>query len=83
MFSAIHTNDSQVVAIKQMNLDQQPKKEMIINEILVMKEFRQKNIVNYIDSFLIKNELWVKSKRNQNFDYCIGCYGIYGRWKSN
>jgi p21-activated kinase 1 len=46
-------------AIKQMNLNEQPKKELIINEILVMKEFRQKNIVNYMDSFLRKNDLWV------------------------
>jgi p21-activated kinase 1 len=47
------------VAIKQMNLEQQPKKDLIINEILVMKESRHKNIVNYIDSFLHKGDLWV------------------------
>lgn len=42
-----------------MNLEQQPKKELIINEILVMKDSRHKNIVNYIDSFLYKQDLWV------------------------
>ena len=42
-----------------MNLEQQPKKELIINEILVMKESRHKNIVNYIDSFLHQGDLWV------------------------
>ncbi|CAG8821348.1 370_t:CDS:2, partial [Gigaspora margarita] len=47
------------VAIKQMNLEQQPKKDLIINEILVMKESRHRNIVNYIDSFLWKGDLWV------------------------
>ncbi|CAO3699924.1 unnamed protein product [Rhizopus stolonifer] len=47
------------VAIKQMNLEQQPKKELIINEILVMKESRQKNIVNFIDSYLWRGDLWV------------------------
>ena len=47
------------VAIKQMNLSQQPKKELIINEIIVMKENRQKNIVNYLDSYLVGEELWV------------------------
>jgi len=42
-----------------MDLDKQPKKDLIINEILVMRASRHANIVNYIDSFLYKNELWV------------------------
>ena len=53
----IPTNRS--VAIKQMNLEEQPKKDLIINEILVMKSAQHKNIVNFIDSFLYKNDLWV------------------------
>ena len=47
------------VAIKQMNLEQQPKQDLIINEILVMKESRHANIVNFIDSFLLRGDLWV------------------------
>lgn len=55
-----YTEDSDIpVAIKQMNLEQQPKKELIINEILVMKESKHKNIVNFIDSFLWRGDLWV------------------------
>ena len=50
------------VAIKQMNLEQQPKKDLIINEILVMRESHQDNIINYIDSFLLKGELWVRPR---------------------
>uniref|UniRef100_A0A670YTL3 non-specific serine/threonine protein kinase n=1 Tax=Pseudonaja textilis TaxID=8673 RepID=A0A670YTL3_PSETE len=48
-----------LVAIKQMNLQQQPKKELIINEILVMRENKNSNIVNYLDSYLVGDELWV------------------------
>jgi len=48
------------VAIKQMNLANQPKKELIINEIAVMKHNRHINIVNYKDSYLVDEELWVK-----------------------
>lgn len=41
------------VAIKQMNLQQQPKKELIINEILVMRENKNPNIVNYLDRYVV------------------------------
>ncbi len=48
------------VAIKQMDLAHQPRKELIVNEILVMKESQHPNIVNFIESYLVKNtELWV------------------------
>ncbi|XP_072230743.1 serine/threonine-protein kinase PAK 3 isoform X3 [Leuresthes tenuis] len=59
VYTAIDIATGQEVAIKQMNLQQQPKKELIINEILVMRENKNSNIVNYLDSYLVGDELWV------------------------
>lgn len=43
-----------------MDLAHQPRKELIVNEILVMKESQHPNIVNFLESYLVKNtELWV------------------------
>lgn len=47
------------VAIKQMELNAQPRKELIVNEILVMKDSQHKNIVNFLEAYLRGNQLWV------------------------
>ncbi|CAK9293595.1 unnamed protein product [Gordionus sp. m RMFG-2023] len=60
VYTAIEICTGIEVAIKEMNLSQQPKKELIINEILVMRQNKHPNIVNYLDSYLVGgDELWV------------------------
>jgi len=59
VYTAEEVATGRQVAIKQMALANQPKKDLIINEIKVMRDFRQNNIVNYMDSFLKGDELWV------------------------
>ncbi|KAL8304905.1 hypothetical protein RB597_004101 [Gaeumannomyces tritici] len=59
VYTGHERGNNRLVAIKQMNLEQQPKKDLIINEILVMKDSSHPNIVNFIDSYLCGGELWV------------------------
>ncbi|KAK0857714.1 signal transducing kinase of the PAK [Friedmanniomyces endolithicus] len=59
VYTAYEVGTNKCVAIKQMNLEQQPKKDLIINEIMVMRDSRHKNIVNFMDSFLVRGDLWV------------------------
>ncbi|KAK9708650.1 Protein kinase [Basidiobolus ranarum] len=60
VYAARSLANNKRVAIKQMDLAHQPRKELIVNEILVMKEAQHPNIVNYLDSYLVNsNELWV------------------------
>ncbi|KAJ2356609.1 Protein kinase, partial [Coemansia sp. RSA 2610] len=60
VYKARSIKTSEIVAIKQMDLAKQPRKELLVNEILVMKESRHKNIVNFIEAFLLNSsDLWV------------------------
>jgi protein-serine/threonine kinase len=38
----------------------QPRKELIVGEICVMKNCRFRSIVNFLDCYLRPNELWSK-----------------------
>ncbi|CAM1303778.1 PAK3 (predicted) [Pycnogonum litorale] len=58
VYTAIETATGTEVAIKQINLSQQPTEELII-EILVMRENKHPNVVNYLDSYLVGEELWI------------------------
>ena len=50
-----------VVAIKQMIIAKQVKKEIIINEIMIMKQSNHHAIVNYVDSYIVNGVLWVSA----------------------
>ncbi|XP_057896473.1 serine/threonine-protein kinase PAK 2-like, partial [Melospiza georgiana] len=45
------------VAIKKINLQGLRRKELTFNEIMIMKRYRGPNVVNYLDSYLVGEEL--------------------------
>lgn len=59
VFLAYDRKTQQRVAVKIIDMVRQPKKEMILMELKVMKDLQHKNLVNYIESYLIENDLWV------------------------
>lgn len=63
VFISLDKQTKETVAIKVMNIETQPSKESLINEIQVMKDFSHPNLVNFLESFFIetpwKRQLWV------------------------
>jgi len=59
VFLAIDQSNQTKVAVKTMDLKTQPKKELIIMEIMIMKQSKHPNLVNFIDSYLVGNDLWI------------------------
>ncbi|KAM4886351.1 serine/threonine-protein kinase PAK 3-like [Sylvia borin] len=59
VYRAIDSATGDVVALKKMPLRKRSRKELVVNEIRIMKENRHPNIVNYIDSYLVDEDLWL------------------------
>lgn len=47
------------IAIKRMDLRKQQRKELLFNEVLIMRDYHHPNIVNMFSSYLVRDELWV------------------------
>lgn len=58
IFLGFHKMTKRTVALKKMTLTQQNTR-LLTTEIAIMKSSRHANIVEYIDSYMVKDRLWV------------------------
>ncbi|RMC22394.1 hypothetical protein DUI87_00708 [Hirundo rustica rustica] len=56
---AVETATGEEVAIKKISLLQESSNELCVNEIQVMRHHKNGNLVNYVDSYLVDEELWL------------------------
>ncbi|XP_051951609.1 serine/threonine-protein kinase PAK 6-like [Xyrauchen texanus] len=47
------------VAVKMMDLKKQQRRELLFNEVVIMRDYRHKNVVEMYKSALVGEELWV------------------------
>lgn len=52
-------NTGRQVAVKKMDLRKQQRRELLFNEVVIMRDYHHSNIVEMYDSYLVNDELWV------------------------
>lgn len=56
---ATESNSGRQLAVKRMDLRKQQRRELLFNEVVIMRDYHHPNIVEMHDSFLVEDELWV------------------------
>jgi serine/threonine protein kinase len=56
---ALDARSNTQVAVKRMDLKRQQRRELLFNEVVIMRDYHHANIVEMYDSFLVDDELWV------------------------
>ncbi|PNF35040.1 Serine/threonine-protein kinase PAK 4 [Cryptotermes secundus] len=56
---AVDRTTGRQVAVKKMDLRKQQRRELLFNEVVIMRDYHHPNIVEMYDSFLVQDELWV------------------------
>ena len=59
VFSVTDLRTNAKRALKKMNLYNQQRRELLFNEVVIMREHHHENIVKMLDSFVVHDELWI------------------------
>ncbi|XP_005096378.1 serine/threonine-protein kinase PAK 5 isoform X2 [Aplysia californica] len=57
--TAMDQSRGKLVAVKKMDLRRQQRRELLFNEVVVMRDYHHPNIVEMYNSYLVNDELWV------------------------
>ncbi|PIC26844.1 hypothetical protein B9Z55_019295 [Caenorhabditis nigoni] len=57
--AAFKISTKQIVAVKRMNLKKQQRRELLFNEVSILRQYQHPNIVRFFSSHLVDEELWV------------------------
>ncbi|XP_069854914.1 serine/threonine-protein kinase PAK 4-like isoform X3 [Dipodomys merriami] len=52
-------SSGKLVAVKKMDLRKQQRRELLFNEVVIMRDHRHENVVEMYNSYLVGDELWV------------------------
>ncbi|XP_033848440.3 serine/threonine-protein kinase PAK 4-like [Acipenser ruthenus] len=52
-------SSGKLVAVKKMDLRKQQRRELLFNEVVIMRDYHHENVVEMYNSYLVGDELWV------------------------
>ncbi|XP_043853794.1 serine/threonine-protein kinase PAK 4-like isoform X1 [Dromiciops gliroides] len=52
-------SSGKLVAVKKMDLRKQQRRELLFNEVVIMRDYQHENMVEMYNSYLVGDELWV------------------------
>ncbi|KAJ6663736.1 hypothetical protein lerEdw1_009815 [Lerista edwardsae] len=52
-------SSGKLVAVKKMDLHKQQRRELLFNEVVIMRDYQHENVVEMYNSYLVGDELWV------------------------
>ncbi|XP_062454289.1 serine/threonine-protein kinase PAK 4 [Rhea pennata] len=52
-------SSGKLVAVKKMDLRKQQRRELLFNEVVIMRDYQHENVVEMYNSYLVADELWV------------------------